>query len=82
VADVGGASPDAQGDGRVGARRAFCPKKRAWTSFAVHRRASIAPGIVFAGPAIVEENESTTVVPSGALARVDGHGSLIVDLAP
>jgi N-methylhydantoinase A len=46
----------------------------------VHRRAAIAPGVHFPGPAIVEENESTTVMHSGSFAYVDGHGSLIVKL--
>jgi len=81
VADVAGTRPGAKGDGRVGSRRAFCPRSRAWTEFAVHRRADIAPGIDFAGPAIVEEDESTTVVPGGARCRVDAHGSLLVELA-
>ena len=81
VAQVTGISPDARGDGRVGTRRAFCPRARAWADFAVHRRAAIAPGVPFPGPAIVEENESTTVIPGGARARVDEHGSLIVELA-
>jgi N-methylhydantoinase A len=81
VSDVGGVSSSARGDGKIGTRRAFCPKKRAWAEFAVHRRDTIEPGVKFPGPAIVEENESTTVVPSGAQAYVDTHGSLIIKLA-
>ena len=81
VGDVSGTNPDARGDGRHGSRRAYCPARRAWADFAVHRRDRIEPGVEFAGPAIVEENESTTVVPSGARARIDAHGSLIVTLA-
>jgi N-methylhydantoinase A len=81
VADVTGIAPGAHGDGRIGTRRAFCPRAKAWREFAVHRRERIAPGVVLPGPAIVEENESTTVVPSDARARVDAHGSLIVTLA-
>jgi N-methylhydantoinase A/oxoprolinase/acetone carboxylase beta subunit len=81
VTDMGEAKSAATGDGKVGTRRAFCPRKRAWMEFAVHRRGAIAPGLEVPGPAIVEENESTTVVPSGATARVDAHGSLIVKLA-
>ncbi len=80
VADLAERVSKATGDGKVSARRAFCPKKRAWMQFAVHRRASIAQGVVVDGPAIVEENESTTVVPSGARAHVDEHGSLVVNL--
>jgi len=81
VADAGGASRSAQGDGRAGTRRAYCPRQRAWMDFAVHRRDRIGTGVALAGPAIVEENESTTVVPSGATMHVDAHGSLIVKLA-
>jgi N-methylhydantoinase A len=70
-----------QSDGRIGERSAYCPRKRAWAPFGVHRRDRIATGVEFDGPAIVEENESTTVIPSGARAHVDAHGSLIVKLA-
>ena len=62
-------------------RRAFCPKRREWLQFAVWRRADMATGVSFSGPMIVEEDESTTVVPSGAVARVDAYGSLIINLA-
>ena len=80
VADVAGTNPAARGDGKRGTRRAFCPATHAWAEFAVHRRDQIEPGVEFGGPAIVEENESTTVIPSGARARIDEHGSLIVQL--
>ena len=66
---------------KIGSRRAFCSRTRSWMDFGIHRRASIAPGVEFPGPAIVEENESTTVIPSGALAHIDLHGSLIVKLS-
>ena len=62
-------------------RRAFCPKRREWLQFAVWRRADMDTGVSFSGPMIVEEDESTTVVPSGAMARVDAYGSLIINLA-
>lgn len=39
-------------------------------------------GVEEPGPAIVEERESTLVVPAGARLSVDAHGTLIVDLAP
>ena len=81
VSDAPVATAVTGGDGRVGARRAFCPREKAWREFAVYRRDRIGAGGELAGPAIVEEDESTTVVPSGAKARVDEHGSLIVTLA-
>jgi N-methylhydantoinase A/oxoprolinase/acetone carboxylase beta subunit len=65
----------------VQTRRAFCPRLRAWQQFSVYKRSNIATGLALNGPAIVEENESTTVVPSGAVFHVDEHGSLIITLA-
>ncbi len=81
VSEIVERATTAVGDGKVGTRKAYCPRKRAFLDFAVHRRASIAKGVMVEGPAIVEENESTTVVPSDAKARIDAHGSLIVELA-
>ena len=34
-----------------------------------------------AGPAIVEERESTSVLPPGAVASVDEYANLIVEVA-
>lgn len=68
-------------DGKIGNRNAYCPNMRKWVSFAVHRRDCIAVGLKLQGPAIIEEDESTTVVPSGATLHVDQYGSLIVKLA-
>ena len=81
VADVAEIALVGDSDGKIGTRRAFCPRLRQWAEFAVHRRASISIDRPFPGPAIVEENESTTVIPSGASAWIDSHGSLIVKLA-
>jgi N-methylhydantoinase A len=39
-------------------------------------------GNVVAGPAIVEERESTLIVPPGARCDVDAHRNLVVTLAP
>jgi N-methylhydantoinase A/oxoprolinase/acetone carboxylase beta subunit len=80
VADAPPAAARASGDAKIGTRRAFCPREKAWKEFAVYRRDRIAAGGTLSGPAIVEEDESTTIVPSGATARVDEHGSLIVTL--
>ncbi|WP_151447475.1 hydantoinase/oxoprolinase family protein [Lacisediminimonas profundi] len=81
VAPVEGARSTARSDGRTGTRRAYCPRLRTWMDFAVHRRDRIAVGLQLPGPAIIEEDESTTVVPSGATLHIDEHGSLIVKLA-
>ncbi len=44
------------------------------------RRASLAAGARLPGPAIVEEDGSTTIVPPGARATVDPGGNLVLDL--
>jgi len=82
VADVQDEASGHASDGRTGQRRAFCPRMRTWLDFSIHRRGSITVGSELRGPAIVEEDESTTVIPSGAVATVDRYGSLIITLAP
>ena len=42
----------------------------------VYRREAIGAGPRVAGPALVEESQSTTFVPRGWSARVDNHGNL------
>jgi N-methylhydantoinase A/oxoprolinase/acetone carboxylase beta subunit len=50
---------------------------------AVYERASLAPGQKFAGPAIVEQPDTTTLVPSGWSCRVEpGFHLLLEPLAP
>jgi N-methylhydantoinase A len=46
----------------------------------VYDRYALAPGARFLGPAVVEDRESTTVVPPGAEARVDEFNSLVIEL--
>ena len=42
-------------------------------------RAALAPGVRFAGPAIVEQFDATTVVPAGWTASVDFHRNLVLE---
>jgi N-methylhydantoinase A/oxoprolinase/acetone carboxylase beta subunit len=46
----------------------------------VYARAELAAGQDFAGPAIVEQPDTTTLVPSGWCCRVEAGGAL--SLAP
>ena len=46
----------------------------------VHDRYAMQPGVPVAGPAIVEERESTFVVPPGARCAVAADGSLNVEV--
>jgi N-methylhydantoinase A len=45
------------------------------------QRTSLPGGARFVGPAIVEEELSTTVVPPGASVDVHSSGSLVITLA-
>jgi len=60
-----------------GTRRAYFPEARGYVDCPVHDRYALVAGTTLAGPAIVEERESTTVLPPGVTATVDEYGSLI-----
>ena len=51
-----------------------------WTDAAIYRRRDLAPGTFFVGPAIVEQDDATTVVEPGMVTRVDAYGNLLVQL--
>jgi N-methylhydantoinase A len=61
-------------------RRAYFPEARGWVECPVYDRHGVTPGETIHGPAIVEERESTTVLPPGAAATVDEYASLIVEI--
>jgi N-methylhydantoinase A len=44
----------------------------------VYARASLVPGTRFAGPAIVEQSDSTLLVPPGRSVRADAYSNLLV----
>jgi N-methylhydantoinase A len=60
-------------------RRAYLPEA-GMTEVAVYDRYRLGPGSAFAGPAIVEERESTLVIGAGAACRVDERWNLVVEL--
>ena len=45
----------------------------------IHARGHLAPGHDFTGPAIVAQDDCTTVVPPGLVVRVDGWGNLLIE---
>ncbi|MGH7264192.1 MAG: hypothetical protein ACREMB_04955, partial [Candidatus Rokuibacteriota bacterium] len=47
----------------------------------VYDRARLPAGARVPGPAIVEEPDSTTVLPPGAAAEVDRWGNLLVEFS-
>ncbi len=64
-----------------GTRPVYFGGDDSWIETTVYDRDKLAAGMAFAGPAIVEERESTAVIHPGNNARIDEYGSLIVDLA-
>jgi len=62
-------------------RPAYFPEKGGYVDTPVYDRYRLPAGAELAGPAIVEERESTTVLPPGVGARVDDRGSLIAEVA-
>ena len=63
-------------------RRAYFPETGGWVDCPVYDRYKLAAGLEIAGPAIVEECESTSVLPPGVVATVDEYANLLVEVAP
>ncbi len=61
-------------DALKGERQAYSGHSRSFVTHGVYDRYRLAPGAELAGPAIIEERESTLVVGEEAVARVDEHG--------
>jgi N-methylhydantoinase A/oxoprolinase/acetone carboxylase beta subunit len=62
-------------------RPAYFPETRGYVQCPVYDRARLPVGATIAGPAIVEEPESTTVLPPGATAEVDAWANLLAAFA-
>jgi N-methylhydantoinase A/oxoprolinase/acetone carboxylase beta subunit len=63
------------GDARVGERRAFFAPD-GFRATSVYARGRLAAGTRLAGPAIVEQPDTTTVIPPGWTAAVEDSGNL------
>ena len=66
---------------RKGARMAYFSEEGGFVETAVYDRYALEPGGGFAGPAIVEERESTLIIGSRGHARVDENLNVIVELS-
>jgi len=65
---------------RKGERLAFSGRARDFVPFSVYDRYRLFPGAEFAGPAIIEERESTVIVGGAAQVTVDEFGFLWIEL--
>ena len=71
------ASPVAGREARKEDRLAYFPEAGGFVRTPVYDRYALEPGRALEGPAIVEERESTTVLPPGVSAVVDGYANLV-----
>ena len=65
----------------IGSREVWYPETGAFTETTLYAREKLAPGMAFPGPAIVEQMDTTTLVPPGVTATVDKIDNLILELS-
>ena len=70
---------DGAGATKPPSRQLFDPVHADYGAAAVHRRERLAPGDALAGPAVIVEDQTTTVIPDGFRATVNPHGYLVLD---
>ncbi|ETW93680.1 MAG: hypothetical protein ETSY1_38165 [Candidatus Entotheonella factor] len=71
----GARQPDAA---RLGEREAWVEASQSLQRHAIYDRSRLTTGHVLTGPAIVEQIDSTTLIPPGWICTVDGHHHLIL----
>ncbi|GHB17156.1 hydantoinase/oxoprolinase family protein [Salinicola rhizosphaerae] len=74
-------TPEADEVQAVKHRRAWFPECDGYVDTPVYRRRSLTPEVRIDGPAIVEESESTVVIPPGNRVHVSANGNLVIDIA-
>jgi N-methylhydantoinase A len=88
VASEAGAAPprfasSASGKPAPVARRAIIdPLSGQSLDAPIYRREAMAPGAAIAGPALIEEDDTTTVVALGFTAAIDPHGYIVLERKP
>jgi N-methylhydantoinase A len=65
---------------RKPSRSVYFPETRGYVECAIYDRARLPVGGTIPGPAIVEEPESTTVLPPGTTAEIDRWANLLVKI--
>ena len=60
----------------AGQRTLYDPILREFSDVPVYNRSTLAPGSLVPGPAIIAEDETTTIVTSGFIAALDPSGAI------
>ncbi len=76
-----GSSDRTHGPGAVSRRRMLHPETGHPHTVPVWQRENLGPGVSDAGPLLIEEASSTTVVPDGFHVHLDHHDNIIMDRA-
>ncbi|MBI3976719.1 MAG: hydantoinase/oxoprolinase family protein, partial [Chloroflexi bacterium] len=74
--------PGSDRDARRGERLAYWGQLGRYEVTPVYDRYALAPAARIEGPAIVEERESTALIPPGSAGRVDPYLNLIIERLP
>jgi N-methylhydantoinase A len=72
------AGGNGRGDARISERDVLFDGE--WVTTPIYTRERLHPGAAFEGPAIVEQEDCTTVVDPGCAVRVDDQGNLVITL--
>ena len=67
-----------EGTGEKGRRQVYFAESAGFVDCRIYDRYRLRAGAVIAGPAIVEEFDSTTVIHPGYVAMVDRFGNLLL----
>jgi len=67
-------------DTQKGVRQAYFPETGGFTETPIYDRYLMKPAMTFAGPAIVEERESTVIIGPGSVCHIDEHYNLVVKM--
>jgi N-methylhydantoinase A len=66
---------------RKGTRPVYFDEAKGYVETPIYNRAHLAPGVLLDGPAIIEETDTTIVVPPRAKVRIDAYRNVIATLA-
>jgi N-methylhydantoinase A len=75
---LGGTPPAVPDKSQKGTRLVYFPEQEAAVATAIHQRALLAAGEAILGPAVIEQEDSTTLLPPGWRAQVVGGAALLL----
>ena len=71
--------PPDEAVGPAGKRAVFSTTELSMREVPVYRRVELSPGSMLPGPAVIAEDETTTIVPRGFVARLNPLGAIVLE---